>query len=126
MKMPLATPCGTPWCAVTGVEAACTIALAFMLNAMPAMVLASDSCSMARGSRVVDGGAQVGADHADGGDVERVEQRIGAGVDVRLDRVARARRRPSPRSRAAARCSTSVGIDERQPRGECGARRRRA
>ena len=49
MKIPFATPCGTPWRAVTGVEAACTIAFAFMLNAIPAIVLASDSCSMAAG-----------------------------------------------------------------------------
>ena len=43
MKIALATPCGTPWCAVTGVEAAWTIAFAFMLNAMPVIVLASET-----------------------------------------------------------------------------------
>src|SRR5436190_1688436 len=52
MKIPFATPCGTPCHAVTGVEAACTIAFAFMLNAIPAIVLASISCSSAAGSRV--------------------------------------------------------------------------
>jgi hypothetical protein len=51
MKMAFATPCGTPWCAVTGVEAACTIAFAFMLKAIPVMVLASATCATASGSR---------------------------------------------------------------------------
>ena len=87
MKIALATPCGTPWCAVTGVEAACTIAFAFMLNAMPVIVLASDSWPTRVGSPLVHRRPQVRADHADGADVDRVEQRIGADVQVRLDRV---------------------------------------
>ena len=50
-KIALATPCGTPWCAVTGVDAACTTAFAFMLNAMPVMQLASETWAIASGSR---------------------------------------------------------------------------
>ena len=51
MKIPFATPWGTLWRAVTGVDAAWTIAFAFMLKAIPAIVLARASWSIAAGSR---------------------------------------------------------------------------
>ena len=124
MKIALATPCGTPWWAVTGVEAACTIALAFMLKAIPVIVLASDSWPTALAVAVVDGAPQVGADHADRADVDRVEQRIGADVHVGLDRV-RERVGAGRRDDVRRRGEHELRIDDRDPGGEVARRRRR-
>ena len=59
MKIAFATPCGTPWRAVTGVEAACTIAFAFMLKAIPAIRLASETWPTASRSRSYTAGTRL-------------------------------------------------------------------
>ncbi len=117
MKIALATPCGTPWRAVTGVEAACTIALAFMLNAMPVMVLASDSCPTASGSRSYTAARRFAP-------IMRmarmlIESSSGSepSVQVRLDRVRErvgARRRDDVRRGA----EHQLRIDDRDSRGQ--------
>ena len=116
-KIALATPCGTPWCAVTGVDAACTTAFAFMLNAMPVMQLASETWPTASGSRSCTALRRFVADHADRADVERVEQRVAAEVEIRLGRV-RERIGAGRRDDRRGRREHELGVDDRDRRGQ--------